>query len=190
MKKIISQIRFRTILPFLVMTVLLTLPSTVTGSKYVWNDTIDVELHVLYPENELTRMLPERYPSEFWVQNLTNIQAMSTADGLVLTADEGYALPEYITVKIGETTFSIKTDGTEAPEGFSFDPATGLLSVSEMYRTENSVVLQAEGVAVAEDETPEKTEPKKEAETPALDETEPSSDTVSLDQLDESDYNT
>ena len=117
------------------------------------------------------------------MQNLTNIQATPTADGLVLTAQEGYVLPEYITVKIGETTFSVKTDGTEAPEGLSFDPVTGLLSVSELY-SGYPLALQADGIIAGQDETPEKTETEKETETAVPDEAEQSPNTVPLDQPD------
>lgn len=183
MKKMILQMRFRSILPLLVMAVLFTLPSAVTGSKYVWEDTIDVRLSVVYPDTVITSLLAEGYPSEFWVQNLTNIQATPTVGGLVLTAQEGYVLPEYITVKIGETTFSVKTDGTEAPEGLSFDPVTGLLSVSELY-SGYPLALQADGIIAGQDETPEKTETEEETETAVPNEAEQSPDTVPLDQPD------
>lgn len=184
MKKMILQMRFRSILPLLVMAVLFTLPSTITGSKYVWEDTIDVRLSVVYPETVITSLFSGGYPSEFWMQNLKNIQATPTADGLVLAAEEGYALPEYITVKIGETTFSVKTDGSETPEGLSFDPATGLLSVSELY-SGYPLALQADGIAAEPDKTSEKTEIEEETETAVQDEAEQSSDAVSLDQPDE-----
>ena len=87
-------------------------------------------------------------------------------------------------MKIGKTTFSVKTDGTEAPEGISFDPATGILSVSEPY-SGYPLALQADGIIAGQDETPEKTETEEETETAVLDEAEQSSDTDPLDQLGE-----
>lgn len=148
MKKIISQMRFRTILPLLVMAVLLTLPSLPTGSKYVWENTIDVGLKVIYPNTAITSLLPEGNPSEFWVQDLTNIQATPTADGLVLTATEGYTMPESITVKIGQTIFSVNTDGTKPLEGITFDATSGLLSISESLINENPGGVTVSAVAV------------------------------------------
>lgn len=148
MRNIISQARFRTVLPLLIMAVLLTLPSTATGSKYVWEENINVTLKISYDNQSLTSVGPVGYPSEFWVQDFTNIQATPTEDGLILTVDEGYALPEYISVKIGQKTFSIRSDGTEAPEGITFDPATGLLTIAESLTDENPGGVTVQAVAV------------------------------------------
>lgn len=137
MKRIISKMRFQTIFPLLVMAVLFTLPSMPTESKYVWEDTIILQLKISNPEQTITSVGTEGYPSEFWVQDLTNIQAVPTEDGLLLAAEEGYALPEYITVEIGQAIFSVKTDGTEAPESIGFEPAAGLLSIAKSLIEEN-----------------------------------------------------
>lgn len=155
----VSQVRFRAVLPLLVMEVLFTLPSTSTGSKYVWEDTINISLRVFYPENEITSLLPEGYPSEFWVWDFENIQAAATEEGLVLTADEGYMLPESITAKIGETTFSVKTDGTEAPEGIAFEPETGLLTISQELTAAARVTVTAPGVEIPKSEEESTKEP-------------------------------
>lgn len=184
MKKVNRGIHLWLVLFCLVLDTILTLPTTVTQSKYVWQDDIQVNLKITYGGQIITSIQPEGHPSEFWVQEFQNIQATATEDGLVLTADEGYVLPEYITVKIGKTTFSVKTDGTEAPEGISFDPATGILSVSEPY-SGYPLALQVDGIIAGQDETPEKTETEEETETAVLDEAEQSSDTDPLDQLDE-----
>lgn len=148
MKNYISRVRFRNVLPFLFLAVLFTLPSTSTGSKYVWEDTINVELKVLYPESEITSLLPDGYPSEFWVQELQNIQATATEEGLVLSAEEGYTLPECITVEIGQTVFSVKTDGTEAPDGIIFNPETGMLRIADSLLSDRgrTVVVIGSGI--------------------------------------------
>ena len=93
-------------------------------------------------------MLPAEYASEFWAQDLTNIHATPTAGGLVLTAQEGYMLPEYIAVKIGQMTFYVKTDGTEAPEGIFFDSTTGLLLIAESLMAENPGGVMVSAAAV------------------------------------------
>lgn len=148
MKNLIVKVRFQTILPFLIVAVMLTLPSTATGSKYVWQENINVTLRITYNDQTFTSLLPDGYPSEFWVQDFTNIQATPTEDGLILTVDEGYALPEYISVKIGQKTFSIRSDGTETPEGITFDPATGLLTIAESLTDENPGGVTVQAVAV------------------------------------------
>lgn len=140
MKNIVPKECFRTVL-LLFMSVLLTFPSTGTGSKYVWEDTIDITLKVSYPEQVITSVRPVGYLSESWIRDLKNIRATPTADGLILTADEGYTLPEYIAVGIGQTTYSVKTDGTEAPEGMAFNPETGMLSVSDIWMTESQASI-------------------------------------------------
>lgn len=148
MKKLISPRRLRVALPLLAMAVLLTVPSTATASKYVWQNTIKVKLQVVYPESVITSLLPEGHPSEFWVQDLTNIKAAASADGLVLTPAEGYTLPETITVKIGQQTFQVRTDGTQNPEGITFQSETGLLSIEQSLLDENPGGVTVSAAAV------------------------------------------
>lgn len=148
MKRLVSPRRLRTALPLLAMAVLLTVPSTATSSKYVWQDTIDVKLYVSYPNTVITSLLPEGHPSEFWVQDLANIGAAATAEGLVLTPAEGYILPETITVKIGQQTFSVGADGTQNPEGITFQTETGLLSIEQSLLDENPGGVTVSAAAV------------------------------------------
>lgn len=131
MKNFISRVRFPTILPLLVMAVLFTLPSTSTGSKYVWEDSIKVSLRVVYPDNIITSLLPVGYPSEFWAQELQNIRATATQEGLVLTAGDGYTLPESILVKLGETEYTVYTNGQNNTDGIRFSPENGMLTISD-----------------------------------------------------------
>lgn len=153
MKRLGSPRRLRAALPLLAMAVLLTVPATATASKYVWQDTIDVTLKVVYPESVITSLLPAGHPSEFWVQDLTNIAAAPTAEGLVLTAADGYTLPGTITVKIGQQTFLVETDGTQNPAGITFQPETGLLSIQEALIEQNpgGVTVQAAAEAKPDD---------------------------------------
>lgn len=154
MKRLGSPRRLRAALPLLAMAVLLTVPSTATASKYVWQDTIDVKLHVLYLNTAITSLLPAGHPSEFWVQDLTNIAAAPTAEGLVLTAADGYALPGTITVKIGQQTFSVGTDGTQNPAGITFQPETGLLSIQEALIEQNPGGVTVQAAAEAKTDEP------------------------------------
>ena len=154
MKRLGSPRRLRAALPLLAMAVLLTVPSTATASKYVWQDTIDVKLHVLYLNTAITSLLLESHPSEFWVQDLTNIAAAPTAEGLVLTAADGYALPGTITVKIGQQTFSVGTDGTQNPAGIAFQPETGLLSIQEALIEQNPGGVTVQAAAEAKTDEP------------------------------------
>lgn len=148
MKKLISPRRLRAALPLLAMAVLLTVPSTATASKYVWQNTIKVKLQVVYPESVITSLLPEGHPSEFWVQDLTNIKAAASANGLVLTPAEGYTLPETITVRIGQQTFQVRTDGTQNPEGITFQSETGLLSIEQSMLDKNPGGVTVSAAAV------------------------------------------
>lgn len=179
MKRLVSPRRLRVALPLLAMAVLLTVPSTATASKYVWQDTIDVELHVVYGNTIITSLLPEGHPSEFWVQDLTNIGAAATAEGLVLTPAEGYTLPETITVKIGQQTFSVRTDGTQNPEGITFQPETGLLSIEQSLLDENpgGVTVSAAAVKV---EIPVEGAPPDES-TPLAEDAAPTESTASVE---------
>lgn len=139
----------------LALAVILTLPVAVTWSKYVWKEDIEVNLLISCSEQSITGMFPEGYPSDFWVQDLTNIQATAAADGLVLTAEKGYKLPEYITVEIGQTVFSVKTDGREVKERVSFEPVTGMLSIAESLINENpgGVTVRAAAEEVSDEST-------------------------------------
>lgn len=176
MKKLGSPRRLRATLPLLAMAVLLTVPSTATASKYVWEDTIEVTLHVVNPENSGNSLLPAGHPSEFWGKELTHIVATPTAEGLVLTPADGYTLPGTITVKIGQQTFPIRTDGTQNPEGITFQPETGLLSIEQSLLEENPGGVTVSAAAV-EREIPAEDAPPAES-TPATEDTAPTESTA------------
>lgn len=137
------------ILPILIIAILYTLPSTTTEGKYVWKETINLELIIKYNETVGTVSLDNSNDmnpvSNYWVQELSNIQATPTTDGLILVAEEGYTLPEFITLTIGQTISNIKTDGTNAPEGIIFDPESGLLSIQQslFYNKPSEVIVSA-----------------------------------------------
>lgn len=150
MKKKSRGTLFRLALPCLTMAVLLTLPTAVTGSKYVWQENIQVELIINYTEQEITSLLPDGYPSEFWVWDLTHIQATATADGLVLTAEAGYTLPETITVVIGQSSYTVPTDGSAALDEIAFAPETSLLSIAARLLDENPGGVTVIAAAVPE----------------------------------------
>lgn len=181
MKNFVSQVRFRTLLPVLFLAVLLTLPSAATGSKYVWEDTINVELAVSYPEQGITSVGLASYPSDSWIRKLQNIQATSTENGLVLTAEEGYTLPESIKVQIGGTEYVIYTNGQNCPDGLAFYPESGTLTIADdlLSKSQGTVTVIASGILSADDfdsnEPEEETEPA--GETSPAEETEPVEET-------------
>lgn len=141
MKNFISHMRFRMVLPLLFLGVLLTLPTASTGSKYVWNDTIDITLQVVIQDSAGTQSINSHriaaYPWDDWAKELENMEAEATKEGLVLTAEASCTLPESITVSIGQASFLVYTDGTQPQEGITFDGERGLLSISESLIAEN-----------------------------------------------------
>lgn len=48
---------------------------------------------------------------------------------LTLTPEDGYLLPEELELTIGQEKYTITTDGEDEPEGFAFDPKTGILTI-------------------------------------------------------------
>lgn len=133
MKRFISRIRFRIVLPLLLLATVFTLPSAVTGSKYVWEEEIDLTLKVYYSNQEITRFLSAS-PDNTCVPHTDGVLIESTEipGQWMLSAKEGDTLPERVVVQIGETSYSICTDGSSNPEGVAFDPETGILSVSNL----------------------------------------------------------
>lgn len=194
MKSMASQVRSLGILFLLGMAVWFTLPSTPTKSKYVWEDTQDITITVQDTAVGTTSLLPEEPSAELWGQDLTKIQATATADGLQLKANEGYTLPETITVTIGQQTFSVPTDGTQASEGITFNAATGLLSIPDALIQQNpggvtvhavavSVSIPAEDTAAVQETPPTggtvpSPEPPPAEETPVAEEAPPADETA------------
>ena len=72
----------------------------------------------------------------------------------MLTAADGYALPGTITVKIGQQTFSVGTDGTQNPAGITFQPETGLLSIQEALIEQNPGGVTVQAAAEAKTDEP------------------------------------
>ena len=125
------------ILLTLVVGVLCTIPFSITRSKYVWKDDIVITLDVRYSDQILTSLLPPNLPASDWILSLANIQATRQNDGLILCAEQGYQLPEEITVLIGTDTYTVHTNGQENPGGIAFAPETGMLSISSILIAEN-----------------------------------------------------
>lgn len=152
MRNFVARIRFRTVLPLLLLAVLITLPLAATRSKYVWKEEIAIQLKVGVgtSQTSITSQSSDDYSSGSWALELMNIQAVATAEGLCLTPAEGYVLPESITVDIGQMTYSVKTDGTDSPEGISFDPGSGLLSIGENLIQESTGGVTVRAAALEE----------------------------------------
>lgn len=172
MKKPVGSVRFRVVLPCLVLAVILTLPPAVTWSKYVWKDDIELTLKLNYPEQGITSILPE-FPDASCTLDGTGIRIASTGipGQWILSAEDGYALPERIVVKVGESEYPVDTSGQNSSEAVSFDPATGTLLVSDSLLTagEGAVTVIADGVSAPETVTPpEEEEPEPEV-TPSED---------------------
>ena len=125
------------ILLTLVVGVLCTIPFSITRSKYVWKDDIVITLDVRYSDQILTSLLPPNLSASDWILSLANIQATRQNDGLILCAEQGYQLPEEITVLIGTDTYTVHTNGQENPGGIAFAPETGMLSISSILIAEN-----------------------------------------------------
>ena len=142
------------ILLTLVVGVLCTIPFSITRSKYVWKDDIVITLDVRYSDQILSSLLPPNLPASDWILSLANIQATRQNDGLLLCAEQGYQLPEEITVLIGTDTYTVHTNGQENPGGIAFAPETGMLSISSILIAENptsiTVIASAEQTVPAE----------------------------------------
>ena len=142
------------ILLTLVVGVICTIPFSFTRSKYVWKDDIVITLDVRYSDQILTSLLPPNLPASDWILSLANIQATLQNDGLILCAEQGYQLPEEITVLIGTDTYTVHTNGQENPGGIAFAPETGMLSISSILIAENptsiTVIASAEQTVPAE----------------------------------------
>ncbi len=72
----------------------------------------------------------------------------------LLDLKKGYAMPESIDVKIGNDTYTVKTDGTSdgAPDGVRFDPTTGEISITKDAIGVELVVITATAIPVLQQE--------------------------------------
>ena len=57
MKKFIFPINLGAAFPFLLITVIYTVPFTPTISKYIWTDSIQLDLQIVNPEQEITSII-------------------------------------------------------------------------------------------------------------------------------------
>lgn len=132
MKNFILRIRFRFVLPLLLLAILVTFPSAATKSKYVWEDNIDITLKVNYPEQEMTSLFSANIPVDDMQLQLTNAQDTTHDNGLVFSAEENHVLPESFTVQVGANSYSLYTDSLNNPEKVIFDPQTQMLSITDI----------------------------------------------------------
>lgn len=118
-------------LPGLALVALLLLPVATTRGKYVWEESVSLTLSVKGPASGCSNGLLVSAPSVSWDLQLEGVTGEASGLGLKLTADEGYALPESVTVSVGGVSYVVRTDGADAPEGVSFDEGSGTLVVDE-----------------------------------------------------------
>ena len=147
MKKTRLQVPFRWLLSGLLLAVLMTVPTTAAGSKYVWRENIDLKLEIQYSDTILTSVFLSQNSARGWTLQLTNLQGIILEEGLYLVPEEGYTLPETMTLSLGEACYTIYTNGLNNPSGITFDSATNILSVEDNLLTEaqGKVVVVAEG---------------------------------------------
>lgn len=109
---------------------------------------------------------------------------LDTVDGVLLLdfeADEGYLLPEYITICIDSTPYPVSTTGGEITDGIYFDIESGSLYIPANLLTDGSLVSLT--IEAVEDVPEEKPESSEEGEDPAEEEsTEPEPDTPAEDE--------
>ena len=103
-----------------------------------------VSLTILYPETELTSILITA-PYMGCIFERTGIQIVGNSGQWNLSAEEGYSLPETITVKIGENVYTVYTNGQGNQEGITFEQETGMLTVAEGLIGNDSVTITANG---------------------------------------------
>lgn len=132
MNKFISNVRFRVIFTGLVFAILITAPSVLTWSKYVWEENITLNLKVnLNTQQDITGMA-------FMVSNVTGIldgkgiklEETETYGQWMLSPEKGYTLPETILVRIGDTEYTVNTNGQKNEDAITFDPEKGLLTIT------------------------------------------------------------
>ncbi len=164
MKNIISQVRFRVLLPLLFTATLLTIPLAMTKSKYVWENTIEVQLNVVSPELSITGLfssLPGLTISSDGSE--IHMEPTATPGQWILSPAEGCALPETIQIQIDEHRYFLSTDGSQNTDALSFSPVTGLLTVSEELWNEGSLIT-AVGIAPQASSTDPNPKPDTETE--------------------------
>lgn len=132
MKKRISHMGIPQVLLCLLGGVVVTLPFSVTGSKYVWQDDLQIILKVDYDEQNAAGNLSVS-PETLCTLEGTGIWIKPTgiSGQWFLRPEEGYLLPETFTVEIGGMEYVGYTDGQGNPQGISYDAETGILTISD-----------------------------------------------------------
>lgn len=177
MKKTAGRVCFRMVLPCLALAAILTLPSAVTWSKYVWQDEIKLTLTLNYPDQGLTSLLSVFPDADCTLDgNGIRIEAAEISGQWILSAEDGYTLPESIIVQVGGSGYPVDTNGQNDPETVSFDPASGALTVADSLLADSggSVTVMASGVPEAEQSSPADSTETAEAE--AISDESPASD--------------
>ena len=139
MKKEKFCIPFRLLFPCLVLVAVLTIDPGLSGSKYVWREDIIITLKVNYSDGGISPL-----PETLWKLEITGIGIETTQvpGQWILYAEEGYALPESLLIKIGEMEYRVYTDGQNNPEEISFEPGTGMLILAESLLLDSSLELR------------------------------------------------
>lgn len=166
MKKEKFCIPFRLLFPCLVLVAVLTIDPGLSGSKYVWREDIIITLKVNYSDGGISPL-----PETLWKLEITGIGIETTQvpGQWILYAEEGYALPESLLIKIGEMEYRVYTDGQNNPEEISFEPGTGMLILAESLLLDSSL----EAGPTQENESIQEGEPTQEGESTTENESTP-----------------
>lgn len=142
-------------IPFLLAATLFTLPLAATQSKYVWEEEIPITLSVQYPDTVITSILLATPLVDCRLEG-TGLQIQETENfgQWLVVPEQGYGLPEFLMVKIGDTEYLLSTNGGEQPAGITFDPAQGLLTISL-----ELLPVDGTGVTVIADGVPQQATP-------------------------------
>lgn len=146
---------FWRVLPVLALVALSLLPVAATRGKYVWRESVSLTLSVKGPAGGQSGGLPASASPVSWDLRLEGVTGEASGLGLRLTADEGHALPESVTVSVGGVSYVVRTDGTDAPEGVSFDEGSGTLVVDETLVEQGGGVVTVWAAALPDAPAPE-----------------------------------
>ena len=167
-------IPLRQILPPLAAAAILTLPPAITQGKYVWQRDIPIRFTVNSPQS-LGDLSLAAGTCTLVGTGLRVVETQIPGQWQLLQ-EEGCLLPESFTLIIGETSHTVFTSGRNNPEGISFDPASGVLTIGEPLLLEGrgEIVLVGSGVPQgeppAQGEEPSTQEPPAQGEEPSTQE--------------------
>lgn len=133
----------------LLVSALLTIPAGTTLGKYVWSG---------YAGSFALTITPVYHPPQVTTTYLEHITVMSAGSystwskgdscTMYLIAEEGYILPETLSVTIDGVPFTIFTNGAGNPDGIIFDPMSGCLTISGWLLSGNPSYIDIMGTAV------------------------------------------